>query len=276
LVDPAQAPTLPVVTEAPPELPVEAAPAAPPELPDGELQGDEQPPEEGETYESWLERIESNPALKEAHEATTRAREKDIAKEQYRKFQSAIQPAIDRWTQHSVQTRETLGQMYSKVQKATNDGTLDTDVMQELFQQYKPVMEAFNGQMWWEGSHYILSTIGKVMEDDSLANEYLGRLYRMATDNRVDPDFASDLMERIAEPLVEKKLQEAEKRGYERGLKAGKSANVENTRATSRKGQKPDLTEKAHGGRSDREILADPTTPIQTLVEIRARQRAGA
>ena len=274
MVDPAQAPTLPVITEVPPD-PVEAAPAAPPELPDGELsQGDEQPPEEGETYESWLER--ADPALKEAHEATTRAREKEIGKEQYRKFQSAIQPAIDRWSQHSVQTRETLGQMYSKVQKATNDGTLDTDVMQELFQQYKPAMEAFNGQMWWEGSHYILSTIGKVMEDDSLANEYLGRLYRMATDSRVDPDFASDLMERIAEPLVEKKLQEAEQRGYERGLKAGKSANVENTRAASRKGQKPDLTEKARGGRSDRDILADPATPIQTLVEIRARQRAGA
>jgi len=273
LVDPAQAPTLPAVTDAPPELPVEAAPDAPSEP---AVEGEQPPETEGETYESWLEHLESSPALKEAHESTTRARDKDIAKEQYRKFQSSIQPAIDRWSQHSVQTRETLGQMYSKVQKATNDGTLDTDVMQELFQQYKPAMEAFNGQMWWEGSHYILSTIGKVMEDDSLANEYLGRLYRMATDNRADPDFASDLMERIAEPLVEKKLQEAEKRGYERGLKAGKSANVENTRAASRKGQKPDLTEKARGGRSDREILADPTTPIQTLVEIRARQRAGA
>ena len=271
MTEPAQAPTLPAVTDAPPvELPVEVAPDQPPELEEGE-----QPPEEGETYESWLERIESNPALKEAHEATTRARDKEIGKEQYRKFQSAIQPAIDRWSQHSVQTRDTLGQMYTRIQKATNDGTLDSDVMQELFQQYKPAMEAFNGQMWWEGSHYVLSLIGKVMEDDALANEYLGRLYRMATDSRADPEFASDLMERIAEPLVEKKLQEAEQRGYERGLKAGKSANVENTRAASRKGQKPDLTEKARGGRSDREILADPATPVQTLIEIRARQRAG-
>ncbi len=267
MIEPAQAPTLPVEIPEVPEPPV----AAPDQLPEPET--DES--EEGETYESWLERIESNPALKEAHETSTRAREKEIGKEQYRKFQSAIQPAIDRWSQHSVQTRDTLGQMYTRIQKAANDGTLDSDVMQELFQQYKPAMEAFNGQMWWEGSHYVLSLIGKVMEDDSLANEYLGRLYRMATDNRVDPEFASDLMERIAEPLVEKKIQEAENRGYERGLKAGKSTNIENARAALRKGQKPDLIEKVRDVRSERDILADPTTPVQTLVEIRARQRAG-
>ena len=256
--EPAQAPTLPVVTEElPVELPVTAAPGErlgvpapePAVSPEGEQPEPGEPEgEPDETYETWLERIESNPALKEAHESTTRARDKEIGKEQYRKFQSSIQPAIDRWSQHSVQTRDTLGQMYTRFQKAANDGTLDGDVMQELFQQYKPAMEAFNGQMWWEGSHYVLSTIGKVLDDDSLANEYLGRLYRMATDNRVDPDFASDLMERITEPLVEKKIQEAEKRGYDKGLKAGKSASTESARAASRKGQGPDLKEREPGG----------------------------
>jgi len=57
-----------------------------------------------------------------------------------------------------------------------------------------------------------------------------------------------------------------------------KALEVENERlkAGARSAERPNLGQgTGSGGKSDRELLADPTTPIETIMEIRARQKAG-
>lgn len=52
---------------------------------------------------------------------------------------------------------------------------------------------------------------------------------------------------------------------------------VAELKVAARSGQGPNLAPSngAGSGRSDNELLADPTTPIETIMEIRARQKAG-
>ena len=265
-----------------PDVAVESAQSAPAEtaLTEGVTPATAETDETGEqqevvlpaTYDEWVEHVNKVPELREEHER----RGKDTAKEQYRRFQSAIQPAIDRWSQNSDASRATLTQIASALQSSVEDGTLDTRALNNVLNQNRAALDAFNGQQWWEGTFYILNTLGQSIEDEAFGNEFLGRLNKMATRGGVDPTFAEDMLDRIAQPIVERKLKDAETKGYERGLKEGRKAATENARAAGRVGQKPDTAPKGQGAqRSDAELLSDPTTPIDKIIEIRSRQKSG-
>jgi hypothetical protein len=85
-------------------------------------------------------------------------------------------------------------------------------------------------------------------------------------DNSLFSDFAKKLSSKVGD--------EREAKGYERGLKENRDAATERERVENRKGQGANLSPgTGAGGRTDNELLLDPTTPIETLKEIRAREK---
>ena len=207
--------------------------------PEGEPTDSEAP-----SYEDWYAQLDKHGTLKAEHETRSREREKELGKEQYRKFQSAIQPAIDRWSQNSAQSREVLGSMATGLQRAVRDRILDADTVQDLFQNNRQALDAFNGNMWWEGTFYVLNTLGKLAEDESVANEFIARLHQSTATGRPDANFGTDLMDRLTEGVVKDRLKAAEDKGYQRGLKEGQKVSKEENRADNRGGKGPDLTTK--------------------------------
>src|SRR3990167_5156687 len=161
-----------------------------------------EPPIEGEpelTYEAWQAQLEAHPDLKTAHDERETERvegqRKELRKEEYRKLQSAIQPAIDQWAQNSSAVRQGIDQIASSIQNAVADGTLDAN-------QAAKVLGAYNQQLYFEGSYWLLGKLGETVEDEPFAAEFLGRINRMAQ-GRPDPDFATDLLKRLTEPAIE-------------------------------------------------------------------------
>jgi len=198
------------------------------------------------SYDDWLDRLEKDESLKTEHTTRTQEREKELGKETYRKFQSNIQPAIDRWSQNSQASREGITRMTQQIEKAVKNGTLDADEVTDIFQSNKPVMDAINGGQWWEGTYYILGQLGTAVDDTALAQEFLGRIYQGAQSGRLDPQLLPDLLDRITDNVVKSKLKEAEDKGYQKGIKEGQKVSKEENRAENRAGNKgPDLKDKA-------------------------------
>lgn len=216
---------------------------------DGTDEGDEDTSEDDVTYDSWLAQLESNDALREEHESRTKTREKEHRAEEYRKFQRSIQPAVERWSQNSTQTKQAVGALATTLQKAVRDGTLEPDDVAQMLQDNQPVLDALNQQMWWEGSYYLLNTIGTGIENESLANEFLGRLYAMAG-GKTDPDFGADLLSAITDSALSAKVKGVEEAAYNRGVKDGQRVNKEQNRAAARKGAGPDTAPKRASGSS--------------------------
>ena len=236
-----------------------------------------EPPVEGEpelTYDAWQAQLEAHPELKTAHEERETERvetqRKELRKEEYRKLQGAIQPAIYQWAQNSGAVRQGIEQIASSIQNAVADGTLDAN-------QAAKVLGAYNPQLYFEGSYWLLGKLGETVEDESFANEFLGRVNRMAQ-GKPDPDFATDMLKRLVEPATETGYVSRSK--YDADVKEaaekGRKAALEDIAARERAGQGPDMTPKAPtGGKSDVELKLDPHTPVEKLMEIRARERAG-
>ena len=152
------------------------------------------------TYEAWQAQLDAHPELKAAHEEReterTETQRKELRKEEYRKLQGAIQPAIDQWAQNSGAVRQGIEQISSTIQNAVADGTLDANTAAK-------VLGAYNPQLYFEGSYWILDRLGATVEDESFANEFLGRINRMAQ-GKPDPDFATDVLKRLVEPTTER------------------------------------------------------------------------
>ena len=113
----------------------------------------------------------------------------------------------------------------------------------------------------WQVLNHLAATTLQVVGKADLAAKYQGRLNSGMLQN-FDLDLAKDLMEEGAAPHKAKvaKLE----------------AQIEKMKAGSRQGQGPDENKPySAGGRSDDELLMDPLTPIETLIAIRDRQKAG-
>ena len=237
-----------------------------------------EPPVEGEpklTYDDWRAKLDADPDLKAAHEERETERveteRKELRKEEYRKFQGAIQPAIDQWAQNSSAVRQGIDQIAGTIQQAVADGTLDAAVAAKA-------IAAYNPQMYFEGTYWLLGKMGETVEDEPFANEFLGRLNRMAQ-GKPDPDFSTDLLKRLVEPTLESGYVSRSK--YDTDVKKareeGRRAALEDAAARERgkPENNPDLAPKGTGGKTDAELKLDPQTPVTTLMEIRARERAG-
>lgn len=205
-------------------------------------------PPEGEalSYDAWLGQLETNPDLKVAHEERETERiesaRKELRKEEYRKLQSAIQPAITQWAQNSEELRRGIEDITSTVRNAVADGTLDTA-------QAAKVLGAYNPQLYFEGSYWLLSKLGETVGDESFANEFLGRINTMAQ-GRPDPDFATEILKRLTEPSLENGYVSRSK--YDADIKKARAeerkAALEDVAAHKRADKGPDMARKDDGG----------------------------
>lgn len=216
------------------------------------------------SYEEWLSHLDKDEELKAAHEERESVRLKEINKETYRKVQASVQPSFQRWADNATQINATLSHVWNTLQKAVADGTLEPEGVASIVQSNPDIWRALNGGHYWNGVHYILAKLGKVGDDETLATEFVTRLDRTAREDSPDPDFASDLIDRLLKPIVEDRYvlksehQRLLKRAREEGLKAAK--NEEN--AETREGQGPDTTRKGGGGG-----LVDPDSiPTNTWI----------
>src|SRR3990167_1046758 len=233
------APPAEVEATTPQEVVQPAGTEAPPET---------EPPEKGEalTYEAWQAQLEASPELKTAHEEReterVEAQRKELRKEEYRKLQGAIQPAIDQWAQNSGAVRQNIEQIASSIQNAVADGTLDAN-------QAAKVLGAYNPRLYFEGSYWLLGKLGETVEDESFANEFLGRVNRMAQ-GKPDPDFATDMLKRLVEPATE--------RGY--GSRSKYHADVKKARDDGRQAALNDIAAKERGKPENNPDLAPKAT----------------
>ena len=170
-----------------------------------------------------------------------------------------------------------VGAVLGRLNKAASDGTLDSAGVSQLLSEHqetffvlnKALDTEFQGQYGHVGYSELLKEMGEGLEDPSLLADFEKRLPLAA--RRIDKRLALDLRKW----LTSKVATEAEAKGYKRGLAEGKAAQAAAQQVQQVKGTGPNLAAGSPaGGRSDKELLADPSTPVSTLMEIRARQRA--
>lgn len=231
-----------------------------------------------ERYSQILASLESDPALQSLHQERQREREKEIAAEQYRHFQRNIQPVLDRWAQAAQETRQAIARIGQLLEKAVRDEQLTPEAVADVFRENPEALSLLNQQNWWEGAYYMLNTLGNVVGDERLANEFLARLHRLATTQKPEPDLPNDLIKRLIQPFIEREyVPKAEhEKAVRQAAEAARKAALEEIKAKAREGKGPDLTEKgvkaspSLGPRATVEELLE--AELENLRKLRARR----
>lgn len=188
--------------------------------------------------------------------------------------QQELAPLMEGSSQEFSKFTQQLRSLYGRLSQAATEGNIDEAAADRLLAAHPDVFEAMNKavskeyQNQFSGTAYsnFLTALAQDMNDFQLVGEFSPRLAYAA--RGMDKKFIPDLRKRIIGTIED----EADKRGYKRGLKEGKAA----TAAAQPVGPGAGVLAPGSpaGGRSDKELLLDPNTPIQTITEIRARQRA--
>ena len=260
------------VAEAPP-------PVAEPTAGFGQPQegAEEAPPQEGpEPFESLLTRItaEDSPWKSDydAHQETVR---KESHKKGMSEAQSRLQPMLQRYTQAAAGSLQALQEIDKGMKQLVKEGTLDNETYQELLKTHsgwQNLIGLTHEQGTYAGAKNLMYLMAQKLDNAELYSNYASRVDAAQLGSDTAEAIAADYLDAVVE-AAEKK---AEERGYKRGLKAGKEGTVEQFKEQSRTGKGPDMAPKKGGpGRSDRELMLDPNTPIDTLEAIRTRQRVG-
>lgn len=241
-------------------------------------------PEQAESPEVeeklWLHEVESEDAAwdhekfaprREAIVSEALAQGRIEAQQEATSLFSEGRESFDTMTQ---QLRSLLG----RFNKAADDGTIDTSGAQDLLTNNREAFAAMNKVVdeQYQNQHrgaaftYFLTELGQEVGDTSLASDFEKRLPFAV--RGMDKKFIPDLRKRITGKDGDDRYND----GYKKGMKTGKTAQAEQTKAQQDKGGGPSLVPgQMGGGRSDNEILRDPTTPVEKLIEIRTRQKAG-
>lgn len=193
----------------------------------------------------------------------------------YQELQGHMQPLL----QGNKQALDRIGDasevVLTALNRAVEDQVLDKRAVEDLLRTNRDAFAALNKTYqttgFWEGVRQYVNGVANAAEDPNIATTFLPRVERM--ENGVpDPTLMADLVKRVAN----KARQEGEATGYKKGMKEGKTAQAEQTKAQQNKGAGANLAPgKAGGGRSDRERKLDHGTSIEELREIRAREGAG-
>jgi hypothetical protein len=234
--------------------------------------------QEPETYEVSIERQRQNEDWKLADEARL-----DVThKAGYGQAQRELQPSIERSVKSSERSIQLSTQVVSGVKGFTDainrhvsEGTLTKEVGAE-------VVQGFLGQL--KGLQEFGETAGRqtgfqqgVVETALFFGDYAGSAgsratarYRAAIQRWDENGRPEGEPKKIVEALI------ADVRATDQAKIKRLEAQIEGAKGGTRSGQGPSMaTSSAGGGRSDEELLVDPSTPIQQIKEIRARRRAG-
>ena len=243
---PALAPVSPAEAQAP-TAPIEEQAADPGRT---ETPLEPEPPEKGTaptTYEDWQAQLEAAPDIKAAHEEREAARVKELRKEEYNKFRSAIQEPLTQAAQASVGILQEMQTLRDLVEQGVGDGNFDARQCSQILARLN-----LHGEGHKQGRDWLLAQMGLAIEDEPVVLEFMGRINRMA-EGRADPGFASDLLKRLTEPTIEAGYVPRSK--YDADVKKaradGRAAALNDiaTKARAKPENNPDLAPK--GGTSD-------------------------
>ena len=245
--------------------PQDAAPEAP-SAPDAEA-SPETPPEH-----NWDE-VWEHEELKTRRETV---RESAHGEGRLQGLQEATAASDESMQSFDKLTRQ-VGAVLGRLNKAASDGALDAAGVSQLLSEHqetffvlnKALDKEFQGQYGHVGYSELLKEMGEGLENPSLLADFEKRLPLAA--RRIDKRLASDLRKW----LTSKVETDAYERGRKKGLADAKAAQAAAQQVKGAKGTGPNLAPGSPaGGRSDAELLKDPTTSIEKLMEIRARQKA--
>jgi hypothetical protein len=185
----------------------------------------------------------------------------------YERVKEAMQPAIQANKQTLDQISTVAESIMTTLNRAAEDGALDKRAVEDLMRTHRSEFAALNQQYqavgFWEGvKQYITTLLGND------APTFTARLEKMQQ-NIPDPTFATDMQKKLRAQGNKEGYDE----GYKKGLKEGKTAQATQQQVQAAPGGANLTPGAAAGGRSDRELKLDPTTPVEKLIEIRAREK---
>ena len=275
----------PTLAQETPQPPPEGAPAEPAsETPEG--QGE---PQEGQTN-TWegLEQKEWFPAvLEERDRKRDEEREpglrKDMKREAYKDFDPHQQRAEASFA-NSLQVGQGMARTLRRFQE---DGNWSAAEANRWAEDNQPAWDAMNGSHWGKGASHVFQQLASVSGDSNIMpamSVRLGRILFGESDGQgnvrpvQDQTFLTDFFDKLVEAKTEGMVsrEDAETmvaKAKESAIKEYKAANA----AAQQAGGAPVgalAPGSPAGGRSEKELLLDPNTPIQTITEIRSRQRA--
>lgn len=281
--------------EAPPpaEMETPSAPAAPaetPQEPAAPAEGAEEVTEPTVEAPAWanVTAEQGIDALFEVEDVKAHHERKlqEARDEGYQTLQSHMQPTLQANQQQLAQIGEASEAILARLNKVTREGALDEDAISTLLREHKGAFAALNGAYqavgYWEGIRQYVQGLTQASGDLGLSQPFVERLSRMQHSTRTDP--ITGERQPVADPtflpdfykkLSAKARQEGYDEGHTKGLKESKAAQAASQQVQGAKGAGPNLAPGSPaGGRSDAELLKDPTTSVEKLIEIRARQRA--
>lgn len=265
----------------------EGAPVEPVAEPPVEGQGE---PQEGQNTWEGLEQSEWFPAaLEERDRRRDEEREPVLRKEAKREAYKEFDPHQQRAEASFANTLQVGQNMARTLRRLVEDNSWSAAEANRWAEDNQPAWEALNGSHWAKGAAHVFQQMAAVSGDPNVMPTMSTRLNRIlfgepdgqgnvrpVQDTTFLGDFLDKLVEAKTEGMVSK--QDAEtmvSKAKEDAIKEYRAANAAERQA---KGGEPRGTlapGSPAGGRSEKEILADPTTPIETVMEIRARQKAG-
>ena len=260
-------PTLaPPSTPIPAEAPAPAVTPTPPE-PAAQAEGVE---ESVEPTVAWADTPDID-GLFEVEEVKARHTKgvQEAHDQAYSEVQGHMQPAVQANKQTLDQINIATESIRTTLDRAAEDGALDKRAVEDLLRTHRGEFAALNQQYqtigYWEGvKQYVTSLLGDA------APTFLTRLERMQQ-NVPDPMLASDMQK----SLRAQGHKEGHEEGYRKGLKENRDAAAERKKLEARQGQGANLAPGSPaGGADDNKRLLDPATPIDEIMEIRARQKA--
>lgn len=191
--------------------------------------------------------------------------------------QQELAPLMEGSSQEFAKFTQQLRSLYGRLNQAASEATMDEAAVDRLIAAHPDAFEAMNRavnkgyQEQLGGMAYsnFLTALAQDMNDFQLVGEFSPRLAYAA--RGMDKKFVPDLRKRIVGAVE----TEAYERGRKKGLEDARGAQAAAQQVQQATGTGPNLAPGSPaGGRSDKELLADPSTPVSTLMEIRARQRA--
>jgi uncharacterized protein YhaN len=190
-----------------------------------------------------------------------------------------MQPHLQRTSQSLSNIDTSMKAMRTQVADMVEDGVLDEKAARRLRDEAPQLFQDYNAYLQNVGR-----TGGQLDAVDALLNaaganmpEARTRLEAILNEGNVDPTFADDVAEAIGKAAVAKAREKWEKEH----AKTVDDNAVARAKAELRKEQNPEPPAEPTGGagggtsKSDKDMLLDPNTPVEKLMEIRARQRAG-
>ncbi len=196
----------------------------------------------------------------------------------YADVQSRLQPIYSK-------NRETLDDItaanediLTQIRRAREDNVLDVRALEDLFRHHRPALDALRGVQVSETVGNVLGDLaqrfGFTISPDVVMN-YEDWKAGKSEDKAFLNGFIEDVKRNLGGDMLTK--VEAEDMAAKRSKKDLDEYKAANAAAQQAQGGTPVgalAPGSPAGGRSEKELLADPATPIETIMQIRARQRA--